>query len=311
VSAPHTARDHAARMARARLSLEGLSLGDAFGERFFVPDRALRYLLDGRTLPGPPWLCTDDTVMALSIVEVLELRGEIDPDLLARAFAAKYLADPERGYGVGAHRILRRISEGEDWRRVAVEAFGGAGSLGNGGAMRAAPIGAYYEGDAARAAEQARRSAEVTHAHPEGQAGAMAVAAAAACAAQVRDGKDLLDAALEHTPDGETRRGLLAARQLPFERPVEIAVHALGNGSRVTSPDTVPFALWSAARRPGSFVEAMWQTVAGLGDRDTTCAIVGGIVILAPGGAVIPAEWLASRESLERLAWIGIRARHA
>jgi hypothetical protein len=91
--------DHAARVARARLSLEGLSLGDAFGDRFFVPPDLISFFLDNRALPGAPWLYTDDTVMALSIVELLELHGSIDPDLLARAFAAKYVADPDRGYG--------------------------------------------------------------------------------------------------------------------------------------------------------------------------------------------------------------------
>ncbi len=302
-------QDHAARIARARLSLEGLSLGDAFGDRFFVPPAVVSFLLENRALPGAPWLYTDDTVMALSIVEMLELHGGIDPDLLARAFAAKYVADPDRGYGGGAHRILRRISEGEDWRRVAVKAFGGIGSFGNGGAMRAGPIGAYFEGDPACAAAHAQRSAEVTHAHLDGQAGAMAVAAAAAVAASGLEGKELLEVAIEHTPRSETRQGLIAARELSFDCSVEAAVRVLGNGSQITSPDTVPFALWSAARCLGRFEEAMWQTVAGLGDRDTNCAIVGGIVILSPGGDALPLGWHESRESLERLAWIGTPGR--
>jgi len=40
----------------------------------------------------------------------------------------------------------------------------------------------------------------------------------------------------------------------------------------------------------------MWQTVSGLGDRDTTCAIAGGIV--AAAGAAVPEEWRACREAL-------------
>jgi ADP-ribosylglycohydrolase len=175
--------------------------------------------------------------------------------------------------------------------------------------MRAAPIGAYFEGDPARAAEHARRSAEVTHAHPDGQAGAMAVAAAAAVAATVREGRELLEIAIEHTPPSETRQGLIAARDVSFDGSVEAAVRVLGNGSQVTSPDTVPFALWSAARSLGRFGEAMWNTVAGLGDCDTNCAIVGGIVILAAGGEALPLGWAESRESLERLAWIGTSGR--
>jgi hypothetical protein len=42
----------------------------------------------------------------------------------------------------------------------------------------------------------------------------------------------------------------------------------------------------------------MWTTVAGLGDRDTTCAIVGGIVALSAAPATIPSTWVAAREPL-------------
>ena len=45
----------------------------------------------------------------------------------------------------------------------------------------------------------------------------------------------------------------------------------------------------------------MWQTVSALGDRDTTCAIVGGIVSLQVGQAEIPAEWRDAREPLPGL----------
>lgn len=100
---PH---DHAARTARARLSLDGLSLGDAFCERFFgEPDRVLGALAT-RTVPRRPWGYTDDTVMALAVFEILERYGRIEQDALARAFGAKYLTDPNRGYGAGAHRVL-------------------------------------------------------------------------------------------------------------------------------------------------------------------------------------------------------------
>src|SRR4051812_6349887 len=56
-----------------------------------------------------------------------------------------------------------------------------------------------------------------------------------------------------------------------------------------------------AARHLGAFEEALWATVSGLGDRDTTCAIVGGILALH-GNAEIPQAWLEAREPLERMA---------
>ena len=295
--------DHAERIRRARLSLEGLSLGDSFGERFFLPAALAQSLIEQRVPPDPPWHYTDDTVMALSIVETLEIHGVIDQEVLARRFARKYRLDPGRGYGGMAHRILYEIGEGSSWQRISPAAFGGAGSMGNGGAMRAAPIGGYFSDDLEAASHQARRSAEVTHAHPEGQAGAAAGAVAAARAsAGVSDPREILEAAAALAPEGETRAGIVEALRLPLGCSVRDAVSALGNGSRVISQDTVPFALWCAARHLTHFEEALWATVSGLGDRDTTCAIVGGIVSLAVGRQALPSEWLAARESLATLA---------
>jgi ADP-ribosylglycohydrolase len=241
--------------------------------------------------------------MALSIVETLEIHGEIDQEVLAQRFSRKYRLDPDRGYGGMAHLILREIGGGSPWQRVSSAAFGGTGSMGNGGAMRAAPIGGYFCDDLEAASRQAQRSAEVTHAHREGQAGAAGVAVAAARASGgCSDPREILEAAAAFTPDGETRTGILEALRLPLSSSVGAAVSALGNGSRVISQDTVPFALWCAARHLTHFEEALWATVSGFGDRDTTCAIVGGIVSLAVGREALPSDWLAARESLTTLA---------
>jgi ADP-ribosylglycohydrolase len=288
--------EHSKRIARMRVSLEGLSVGDAFGERFFLHPNVVESLIEDRAMPRSPWPCTDDTVMALSIVDVLEEHGEIQQDKLATYFASRYSADPGRGYGPTAHRILRNIAAGEDWREVAPAAFDGMGSMGNGGAMRAAPIGAYFENDAASAAKQAALSAEVTHAHVEGRAGAIAVAVAAATVASLSCSTELFSVVLDHTPSSETRNGIAKASTLPLGYSVVTAASVLGNGSNVVSQDTVPFALWCVAKCFESFIEAMWTTVAGLGDRDTTCAIVGGILALRDQAGPIPPEWLLARE---------------
>jgi len=295
-------------MERARLALAGLSVGDAFGERFFGPPDTVESLIDSRAIPKAPWPYTDDTEMALAILEVLSELGRIDQGRLASAFARRYQRDPGRGYGGTAHRILRSIGEGAPWQAVAMDVFSGMGSMGNGGAMRVAPLGAYFADDGVPAlVEQARASAGVTHAHPDGQAGAIAVALAAAWAWHHREQRtstarqELLSFVVEHTPDGDTRSGLAKALSLPEHASVRLAVSALGNGHQVISSDTVPFAIWCAARHLGDFVEAMWTTVSGLGDRDTTCAIVGGIVVLAAGPQSIPDDWLQSREALDLL----------
>jgi ADP-ribosylglycohydrolase len=82
----------------------------------------------------------------------------------------------------------------------------------------------------------------------------------------------------------------------------EEAVAVLGNGSRITAPETVPFALWCAARHIDDYAEALWTTVSAGGDNDTNCAIVGGIVVLANGRKAIPEDWMAAREPLGPMA---------
>jgi ADP-ribosylglycohydrolase len=301
--------DHHDRLRLALRSLEGLSVGDAFGDRFFTTPHTVERWIELRAIPAGPWPITDDTVMALSIVDVLSDRGFIDRGLLAAFFGARYRLDPARGYGGTAHGILNRIADGDPWAEVSSGVFGGSGSMGNGGAMRAAPIGAYFFDDFERAADNARQSAEVTHAHPEGQAGAIAAAIAAAWVARGgTNPANLFDVVLAHTPDSATRAGIEKAANLPAEYDVRTAASVLGNGSQVISQDTVPFSLWCAARHLGNYEEAIWTTVSGLGDRDTTCAIVGGIVALDPA-AHIPPEWLASREPLERMSRTLLRDR--
>ena len=292
------------RMARALVSLDGVSVGDAFGERFFGPHELVQPWVEERILPKAPWAYTDDTEMTLSLVQVLEDHGHVEQDALADLFAKRYRKDKNRGYGGTAHDILWKLGLGLPWREVSAEVFEGQGSMGNGAAMRVAPLGAYFAGDLSRVVAEARASAEVTHLHPEGQAGAIAIAVAAAwaCDWQRTHGTamELFDTVLDCTPAGATRQVLEKARAWPLEASPSSAARTLGSGQKVISEDTVPFAVWCAARHLGSFEEALWCTVAGFGDRDTTCAMVGGIVALSAGHASIPKPWLSAREPLRR-----------
>jgi ADP-ribosylglycohydrolase len=281
-------------------SLDGLSVGDALGAQFFVPGTTFSTLLDGTAPPGS-WPWTDDTEMACTLAAHLRPHGVVDQDRLARAFAEQF--EPYRGYGGGAVIVLRRIREGEPWRDVARDAFGGQGSMGNGAAMRVAPLGALHAGDARTAALEAMRSAEVTHAHAEGILGAVAVAVAAAEAGWARRVRnrpspaELLDAVLGYLIDGRVRDGVHRARRLLGVTAAE-AAYELGNGAQVLAQDTVPFALWVAATRLDDYPGAIRVCIEAGGDVDTMAAIVGGIVAAYTGRAAIPPEWLSQREPL-------------
>jgi len=269
-------------LGRARLSLNGLSIGDAFGERFFGPSGEVLKRISRRELPDPPWTYTDDTEMALSIVEILEERGGIDQNALATRFADRMQFN--RNYGQGTYAVLCGVKEGLDWRLLTQIGFRGMGSFGNGAAMRVAPLGAFFADQSLDVVcNQARLSAEVTHAHSEGIAGGIAVAAAAALAWQRRGsgeplGRTWIAAIREAVPPGYTRDAVAEALAVPSDATIVEAAQALGNGSGVTAPDTVPLCLWVVAHASGGFEQALWHTVGALGDRDTTCAIVGGFL---------------------------------
>ncbi|RKE17808.1 ADP-ribosylglycohydrolase [Streptomyces sp. TLI_171] len=297
----------------AREALEGLALGDAFGERWFklfrTPTEAIAQIGDRRMPEESPWHWTDDTAMALAVYRALVDQDGVNRNQLAEMFGATYLADPARGYGYGMTRLLPVLAEQpERWQAESKELFEGEGSLGNGAAMRVAPLGAWFAEDLDEAAEQARYSAEVTHAHPEGIAGAIAVAVAAALSARARvvgagpAGAELLREVAARTPAGAIREGVAAAAELPAATEPWRAADLLGNGQRIRASDTVPFALWSAAHHLDSLTDALWTTAEGLGDVDTTCAITGGVVAARTGLAGVPAAWLERREALP--AWV-------
>jgi ADP-ribosylglycohydrolase len=293
---------HDERLKRARITLEGLSVGDGFGG-FFEGGRptSLPNHIKTRTLPPRPWRFTDDTNMALSIYEVLRKFQHIDQDKLAWSFAEHF--DRTRGYGMGARHLLIRVTAGQPWKRVTYEMFGGEGSYGNGSAMRVAPLGAYFADDLDALLENARLSSEVTHAHPEGIAGAIAVAVATAVAWNSRDSEltrqALIEQTLPYVPDSEVKKGIELAREIPSGASVwPDVVGKIGNGSGISAQDTVPYVLWCAGESLANYEEAIWLTASGGGDVDTTCAMVGGIVAAYAGVESIPADWIQAREPL-------------
>lgn len=271
---------------RSWASLVGTAVGDAYGERAHRTRK-------GRPVTDP-WRWTDDTEMACSVFHILEEHGHIDPDALAASFVAH--CDPSRSYGPSVQEMMQAVEEGGNLRELATQTFAGAGSWGNGAAMRIAPLGAWFTGDPGRAAAQAEIAALVTHTHPEGVAGAVATAVAAAV-----EPAALFDEVLRHTPPGLVHDGVRAAESMPDADPTDAAA-TLGTGRRLSAPDTVPLALWVVARHPNDYESAIQTAARVAEDVDTVCAIVGGIIASHIGEEGIPQEWRDSAEPLP--SWV-------
>jgi len=103
---------------------------------------------------------TDDTVLTVAVADVILHGGDY-----ARVFKEYYERYPVRSYG-GMFHMWASSADTEPYN-----------SFGNGSAMRVSPVGFAFDSLEEVLAE-AKRSAEVTHDHPEGIKGAQAVAGA-------------------------------------------------------------------------------------------------------------------------------------
>lgn len=295
----------AIRIQNAKKTLFGVSIGDAFGDSFFGDEDKIMECIHSRTIPETRWEFTDDTVMSIAIYEELITHNSIEQNHLVQRFIRNHNLDPNRGYGATLRRVLREIQEGGHWHEVAKNVFDGQGSMGNGAAMRVCPIGAFYFDDLEKVKVQATQSAEVTHANPEAIAGAIAIAIGTALTSRMGiDQKFLtplqfINMILAELPDTDTKFKIAKALEVPYNYHIETVKRILGNGINMTAQDTVPFVIWCTAHNLKNFHDGLWKAVSALGDRDTICAMVGGMLIMSSEETTIPPEWIKSVESVD------------
>ena len=295
----------------AEKSLLGLSIGDAFGDSFFGDEDTAKNCIYDHIIPTyTKWEFTDDTVMAVAITNNLKQFNQINQDQLAKQFAKNYAMDMNRGYGASIHRLLRGLNEGDKWQDLSSNQFEGEGSMGNGSSMRASSIGCFFYDDHKLLIQEAYKSSEVTHWNIEAKVGTAAIALAAAQAINLRlenksiTGEEFILNIADKLEDSDTKSKIAKGASLPKSYKIETIVYALGNGVRLLAKDTVPIAIWCAAHYLDNYEEALWKAVSALGDRDTICAMVGGIVSLYADESTIPKEWIEKVEKTENSGFI-------
>ncbi|MEO0044181.1 MAG: hypothetical protein RL329_3629 [Bacteroidota bacterium] len=293
------------RIEQAKKALVGVSIGDAFGESFFGETDEMLAKIRSREMPHTTWEFTDDTVMSIAIFEALEAHGTIDQDQLVQKFCENHDLDTRRGYGATLRRLLREIKGGQSWKVVSQKAFDGQGSMGNGAAMRVCPIGAYYYDDLQKVKDLAWKSAEVTHSNIEAITGAIAIAVGTALTTKMKVENrwlqpiEFINRILETLPASDTKSKISKSKSVSSDAHIETVKTILGNGINMTAQDTVPFAIWCAAYHLDHFEDALWKAVSILGDRDTICAMVGGITIMSTRTENIPNPWMMAVEKVE------------
>ena len=288
---------------QAYASLTGLAVANAFGGQ--IPP------LNGETavlaLSTAPWRWTDSTEMACSVVDVLTCFDRVDQEALAERLAAR--CEHSRGYHPGTTQVLARLRSGESWHQAASGACDGHGASDSGAATRAAPLGAWFCDNLPRALREAELSAAVTHANFEGIDGAVAVSAAAALrgASPGLAGTDLLVRVVPLVSPGSVREGLSVALDLlQTDADPRDAARILGAGQDRSARDSVPLALWIAARHANDFATALWMIARLADDVAAIASIIGGVIAAGTGRPGIPPDWYASTECLP--PWLGTYA---
>ena len=274
----------------------GTFVGDAFGAVVEVWHPKLireKYGLMKKPINGR---YTDDTQMMIGIMEAIHL----DPELTQQNIADRFLEnfDPLRGYGGRIFGVMNKIEKGISADKV------GTDSWGNGAAMRVAPIGYYFYDNQSKLMDFAIKSAEITHKHPLGVAGAVAQATAVALAAGAAiNGEEIdinryVDKIIETiTGISQEFSSMLASLKEFSTTGVEGAIDILiSNFTRdVSAIGAVPAAI-SAFLLSNNFADAVIIAVNAGGDADTTGAMAGAIAGAYYGVDGIPKDWLEMLE---------------
>ncbi len=278
--------------------LVGSALGDAIGELAFRyhDEMSLGAVVEHSNV----LTYTDDTAMAIGLAETIVQTGHLDEKHLGDVFKSNFTREPWRGYASGPPELFAMVDEqGLSYTEAAGRLFDGQGSLGNGAAMRIAPVGLFYY-DAPDLYAQVRQSSIVTHAHPVGIDGAAVLAYAIARAVSLEPNEvfpsELFSLELvSFAKTAEFRAKMACVKTLLAENaPADEAARQLGRS--VMAHESVPFAIYSFLRYPNSFNDCLFCAVLNGGDRDTlgamACAIAGAYL----GIEAIPEAWRARLE---------------
>lgn len=222
----------------------GAIIGDIVGSRFEfgpVPEEHFEFFT-------PECSYTDDTVCTIAIADAIMNHKDYQQSLLE--WCRRY-PNPMGSYG---HRFYQ-------WIHADVQTP--MNSFGNGAAMRVSPIGWLFD-DYHEVMDEAKKSAEVSHNHPEGIKGAQCVATLIYWLRTVRVTKEKVERAVKKGFDYD----------IPPMKDI-LRIGSLGHFDG-TCQETVPMAI-RCFLDADNFEEVIRKAVLCDGDTDTKAAIAGSI----------------------------------
>jgi ADP-ribosylglycohydrolase len=289
---------------KAKGVIYGLAIGDALGaptEFLPLPKIKAEYGEKGiQDLPDPA-LYTDDTQMSIAIAEALIRAGDQDIESIMEAVKEEFIKwyhspDNNRAPGNTCLKGIENLKRGMHWSESGI-----ARSKGCGSAMRAAPVGYFYQHDPGKLREVAHATGICTHGHPTADAACIGASY-------------LVKLALDGTSTGEMTKDLLNFTRgisdewdnavLKVEECLnwddeEKALHYLGEGW--VGEEAVALALYCFLHYPDSYEKTIIRGANTNGDSDSIACIAGAISGAYLGEDAIPEPWV---KQIEKSAYL-------
>ena len=253
---------------------------------------------------GPKGTFTDDTQLSIVVAEWLIASGTAEPEGADLAERICTWLPEGRGVGAATRAAARRLINGEPWWQA------GTPSAGNGAAMRAAPIGLRFAGQANDMRHVATMASIPTHRDWTAVASAVVHAAAVglclSATAEALEPEAFLQLLGESVSDlqlptlvlrsaPEVRRTLvqqIAEVHHWAGRPTNDVFDHFFNGAYVM--ETIPVVLWSFLEFRDDPERALAEVVMGGRDADTNAAMLGNLLGALHGESVFPQRWRGS-----------------
>jgi ADP-ribosylglycohydrolase len=222
----------------------GAIIGDIVGSRFESREQTTPNF----TLFDKDCCYTDDTICSVAIADAILNKRTYKDSLLD--WCRRY-PEPMGGYGAAFSKWIEK-DDSEPNR-----------SSGNGAAMRVSSVGWLFD-DYHKILEEAKKSAEVSHNHPDGILGAQCVATLIYWLRTCRITKDEVESAVK--------------RNFGYTIPPIKDIYKIGSEGHFDGlcEETVPYAI-SCFLESETFEDAIRIAVAAGGDTDTKAAICGAI----------------------------------
>ena len=284
---------------------QGVLVGTAVGDALGLPAEGLSKQRIARRWRGE-WkhrllfgrgMISDDTEHTLFVAQAL-LDHPSDVDGFRRSLAWKlrwwFLSLPA-GIGFATLRAILKLWLG--WPAHKSGVF----SAGNGPAMRAGIIGAYFHDDPIKRKEFVAASTLLTHTDPKALVGSLAVAAVAAWEVAQGNGDEtrcdgLMSELASLGDDDHQWRDLVDRVRAPLKRDRDVDEFAvelgLEKGVSGYVYHTVPVAIYACLKHRGAFADALRAVLSLGGDTDTVGAIVGAMAGASVGRSGIPQSWV-------------------